>query len=167
VRAAVLAVSLACLAGAASAQGIEGKVGRFYEGDGWTLYRLGLSRPLVGPLGTTIHGDYMERVGSAEGAFAGRDLLQHPPHALGLVLSHQRDMSEATRACRHMNHPRAGAARGAALGASRRSGPSPDLGLQRRAAPLAAPALRVAPRKGCTRCCEALMWGLPHRRLRA
>jgi cell wall-associated NlpC family hydrolase len=71
VRTAVLAVSLACLAGAASAQGIEGKVGRFYEGDGWTLYRLGLSRPLVGPLGTTIHGDYMERVGSTEGAFAG------------------------------------------------------------------------------------------------
>jgi cell wall-associated NlpC family hydrolase len=74
VKAAVLAVSLVCLAGPASAQGIEAKVGRFYEDDGWTLYRLGVNRPLAGPLGTTIHGDYMERVGRADGAFAGLGL---------------------------------------------------------------------------------------------
>ena len=70
-RAAALTLLLACAAASAAAQGIEGKVGRFYEGDGWTLYRLGMSRPLMGPLGTTLHGDYMRRVGGAEGAFAG------------------------------------------------------------------------------------------------
>ncbi len=32
------------------AQGIDGQVGRFYESEGWTVYRLGMSRPLVGPL---------------------------------------------------------------------------------------------------------------------
>jgi NlpC/P60 family len=69
--AAALTVSLACVAGAASAQGVDGRVGRFYQEGGWTLYRLGLSRPLAGPLGTSIHGDYMERVGSGDGKFAG------------------------------------------------------------------------------------------------
>jgi murein DD-endopeptidase len=68
---AALAVSIACLAGTASAQGIDAKVGRFYQEDGWTLYRLGISRPLSGPLGTSFHGDYMERVGGADGRFAG------------------------------------------------------------------------------------------------
>jgi hypothetical protein len=57
--------------GVASAQGIEGQVGRFYEGDGWTLYRVGMNHPLAGPLGTTVHGDYIRRVGGADGAFAG------------------------------------------------------------------------------------------------
>ncbi len=74
-----LALVLTCLAAPASAtltaplaaQGIEGKVGRFYDDDGWTVYRLGLRRPLVGPIGTTFHGDYLERVGEGEGAFAG------------------------------------------------------------------------------------------------
>lgn len=69
--AAALTVSLACLAGTASAQGIDGRIGRFYQEDGWTLYRLGVSRPLAGPLGTSFHGDYMERVGNADGKFAG------------------------------------------------------------------------------------------------
>ena len=70
-RVLLLGVLAAGAAGTAHAQGIEGQVGRFYEGDGWTLYRVGMSRPLVGPLGTTVHGDYMRRVGGAEGAFAG------------------------------------------------------------------------------------------------
>jgi cell wall-associated NlpC family hydrolase len=71
-RAAVaLAASVACVAGTASAQGIDGKVGRFYQEEGWTLYRLGISRPLAGPLGTSFHGDYMERVGGGAGKFAG------------------------------------------------------------------------------------------------
>ena len=33
------------------AQGLEGQVGRFYDDGGWDFYRLGLSRPLTGPLG--------------------------------------------------------------------------------------------------------------------
>jgi cell wall-associated NlpC family hydrolase len=69
------AVLLACLAASAgaplAAQGIEGKIGRFYDDQGWTVYRLGMRRPLVGPIGTTVHGDYLERVGDGEGAFAG------------------------------------------------------------------------------------------------
>ncbi len=69
--AAFAALSLACVAPAATAQGIEGRVGRFYEGDGWTVYRLGLQRPLAGPLATTVHGDYLRRVAGADGAFAG------------------------------------------------------------------------------------------------
>jgi cell wall-associated NlpC family hydrolase len=72
VRAATLALLLLPTAfGAVAAQGIEAKIGRFYEDDGWTLYRLGMNRPLVGPVGTTLHGDYMQRAGGAEGAFAG------------------------------------------------------------------------------------------------
>lgn len=71
-RAAALALLLlAAAAEAVAAQGIEGKIGRFYQEDGWTLYRLGMSRPLIGPVGTTLHGDYMQRAGGAEGAFAG------------------------------------------------------------------------------------------------
>jgi hypothetical protein len=53
---------------------VQAKVGRFYEGEGWTVYRLGVDRPLIGPLSTTLHGDYMRRVGDAEGAFAGAGL---------------------------------------------------------------------------------------------
>jgi len=69
--AATIAISLSCLAGAASAQGIDGRIGRFYQEGCWTLYRLGMSRPLLGPLGTSFHGDYLERVGTGDGKFAG------------------------------------------------------------------------------------------------
>jgi cell wall-associated NlpC family hydrolase len=57
--------------GVATAQGIEGQVGRFYQEDGWTMYRLGLSRPLAGPFSTTMHGDYWRRVRDAGGALGG------------------------------------------------------------------------------------------------
>ncbi|MBA3495980.1 MAG: C40 family peptidase [Gemmatimonadales bacterium] len=70
---AAAACALAFTAGA-SAQGIDGRIGRFYEDDGWTVYRLGVSRPLTGPLATTLHGDYLRRAGEAEGAFAGLGL---------------------------------------------------------------------------------------------
>jgi cell wall-associated NlpC family hydrolase len=56
---------------AAMGQGIEGQVGRFYQEDGWTMYRLGLSRPLAGPFSTTVHGDYWRRVRAAGGALGG------------------------------------------------------------------------------------------------
>jgi len=52
-------------------QGFEGRVGRFYQDEGWTLYRLGLSRPLAGPIGTTFHGDYFRRVRDEGGALGG------------------------------------------------------------------------------------------------
>ena len=71
-RALAAALGLVLGAGsAAHAQGVQAKIGRLYEGEGWTLYRLGIDRPLIGPLSTTVHGDYMRRVGDAEGAFAG------------------------------------------------------------------------------------------------
>lgn len=72
---AAMVLLLACAGGPLvaplAAQGLEGKVGRFYDDEGWTVYRLGLRRPLVGPIGTTLHGDYLERVGDGEGGFAG------------------------------------------------------------------------------------------------
>jgi cell wall-associated NlpC family hydrolase len=52
-------------------QGFEGRVGRFYQEDGWTVYRLGLSRPLAGPIGTSFHGDYFRRVRDEGGALGG------------------------------------------------------------------------------------------------
>ena len=70
-RTAALSLLLACVAANVRAQGVEGKIGRFYDEGGWTVYRVGMSRPLLGPLGTTLHGDYMHRAGEAEGAFAG------------------------------------------------------------------------------------------------
>lgn len=71
----VLGGSLAVLLGLPCAglaqQGFEGRVGRFYQDEGWTVYRLGLSRPLAGPIGTTFHGDYFRRVRDEDGALGG------------------------------------------------------------------------------------------------
>lgn len=57
----------------ASAQGIEGRVGRFYDDVGWDLYRLGFSRPLAGPIAVAYSGSYMARA-EGEGGFAGLGL---------------------------------------------------------------------------------------------
>lgn len=59
------------LAGQARAQALEGAVGQFYEGTGWTLYRVGLSRPLAGPFGLSYQGSYLTREDDGDGAFAG------------------------------------------------------------------------------------------------
>jgi len=67
-------LALAGLVDTGMAQGINASVGRFYEDEGWTVYRLGVDRPLTGPLSTSLHGDYLRRVGGAEGAFAGLGL---------------------------------------------------------------------------------------------
>jgi cell wall-associated NlpC family hydrolase len=65
-------IALLALGSRAEAQqGVEGRVGRFYEDDGWTVYRLGVTRPLAGPIGTTFHGDYFRRVRDAGGALGG------------------------------------------------------------------------------------------------
>lgn len=58
-------------ASSAAAQGIEGQVGRFYEDGGWDLYRLGVSRPIMGRLGLGLHGNYLRRSDGADGGFAG------------------------------------------------------------------------------------------------
>ncbi|HUR94337.1 MAG TPA: C40 family peptidase [Gemmatimonadales bacterium] len=70
-RAAALTLIWLACARPAAAQGLEGGIGRFYDDDGWTVYRVGLARPLTGPFATTLHGDYMRRVGGTDGAFAG------------------------------------------------------------------------------------------------
>ena len=54
----------------AAAQGIEGRVGRFYDDGGWNVYRLGIGRPLLGPLALGYSGSYFQRSGG-DGAFAG------------------------------------------------------------------------------------------------
>jgi hypothetical protein len=58
-------------AAAAAQQALEGQVGRFYEDGGWTLYRLGVRRPLGGPLGLAAGASYLEREDDRDGAFAG------------------------------------------------------------------------------------------------
>jgi cell wall-associated NlpC family hydrolase len=66
-----LAVLLGLPCAGHAQQGFEGRVGRFYQEEGWTVYRLGLSRPLAGPIGTTFHGDYFRRVRDEGGALGG------------------------------------------------------------------------------------------------
>ena len=74
-RALALVAILSTVVGTiAEAQGFVGQIGRFYDDGGWTLYRVGLSRPLIGPTSLSYHGDYMTRVGDDEGAFAGMGL---------------------------------------------------------------------------------------------
>lgn len=54
----------------ALAQGIEGRIGRFYDDGGWNIYRLGFSRPLTGSLALGYSGSYLRRA-DGDGAFAG------------------------------------------------------------------------------------------------
>jgi hypothetical protein len=60
-------------AGSAMAQGIEGRIGRFYDDGNWDLYRVGLSRPLLGPVALNYTGSYLARA-EGEGGFAGLGL---------------------------------------------------------------------------------------------
>jgi cell wall-associated NlpC family hydrolase len=69
-----LAIALAAALTSAprlSAQAFEGQVGHFFESDGWTTYRLGLSRPVGSVFGLALHGDYLGRTDGADGGFAG------------------------------------------------------------------------------------------------
>jgi hypothetical protein len=58
----------------ASAQGLEGQVGRFYDDEGWDIYRLGISRALTGPLGLGVQANYLQRAQGGDGALAGLSL---------------------------------------------------------------------------------------------
>lgn len=71
VPAALLAVSLALPAGLEAQHALEGQVGRFYDDAGWTVYRLGLRRPLGGPVALAVHGSYLARADDGDGGFAG------------------------------------------------------------------------------------------------
>jgi hypothetical protein len=68
---AVLGVASALGASPVDGQGIDGQIGRFYEGGGWDVYRLGVSRPIAGIFGLGLHGDYLRRSDGGDGGFAG------------------------------------------------------------------------------------------------
>ena len=74
-RCALAPLFLATLCAApASAQGLEGQVGRFYDDEGWDIYRLGMSRALTGPLGLGLQANYLQRAQGGDGALAGLSL---------------------------------------------------------------------------------------------
>ena len=66
-----LAVILMSSAGHVQAQAFEGQVGHFFQDDGWTIYRMGLSRPVGSVFGLAAHGDYLGRTGGGDGGFVG------------------------------------------------------------------------------------------------
>ena len=71
----------------AGAQTVEARIGRFFDSGGWTTYRLGLSRPLVGILGVQFHGDLLRAVGGSGGmAGVGTDLTAFRKGAEGPYL---------------------------------------------------------------------------------
>jgi hypothetical protein len=61
----VLAATVPCFfpIADARAQDAEASVGRFFDSTGWTLYRLGFSRPLGSGFGVQLHGDVLRRAG--------------------------------------------------------------------------------------------------------
>jgi hypothetical protein len=58
-------------AGRAAAQTIDARMGRFFNSTGWTAYRLGVTRPLIGLLGAQLHGDVLHRYGGNPGGLVG------------------------------------------------------------------------------------------------
>jgi hypothetical protein len=63
------------LPGALEAQEVEARIGRFFDGDGWTAYRLGVTRPLGGAVRYQVHADVMRDLdGSGSLAGPGLDL---------------------------------------------------------------------------------------------
>jgi cell wall-associated NlpC family hydrolase len=68
---AAVLVTLMSIAARVEAQAFEGQVGHFFEGDGWTVYRLGLSRPVGSVFGIAGHADYLGRTGGGPGGLAG------------------------------------------------------------------------------------------------
>lgn len=54
----------------ADGQGVEGQVGRFFEGPEWTVFRLSVPVPLGHSLGLGLNGTYLDRI-EGEGTFGG------------------------------------------------------------------------------------------------
>jgi len=53
------------------AQGIEARIGRFFDSTHWTTYRVGLSQSLTPALAVQLHGDVLRPVEGSAGGFAG------------------------------------------------------------------------------------------------
>ncbi len=54
----------------ASGQGVEGQIGRFFEGPEWTVFRLTVARPLGHSLGLGFNGTYLDQI-EAAGTYGG------------------------------------------------------------------------------------------------
>ena len=50
---------------------MEGKIGRFYDDEGWTVYRLGFRRPARRAYRRRVQRGLLRRAAEGEGAFAG------------------------------------------------------------------------------------------------
>jgi cell wall-associated NlpC family hydrolase len=57
--------------GGAAAQTIDARMGRFFNSSDWTIYRLGITRPLTGILGAQLHADVLHQYGGSPGGLAG------------------------------------------------------------------------------------------------
>ncbi|MBA3658051.1 MAG: C40 family peptidase [Gemmatimonadales bacterium] len=53
------------------AQGFEAQAGRFYNSGGWNSYRIGFGTSLARSIAGHLHGTYLDRATSADGAFVG------------------------------------------------------------------------------------------------
>ena len=72
----VLVAAVLCAsfpARALQAQEVEARIGRFYDDDGWTAYRLGVTRPLGGIVRYQVHADVLRDLGGS-GSLAGPGL---------------------------------------------------------------------------------------------
>jgi cell wall-associated NlpC family hydrolase len=87
-----LAAGCALVGGAPvlSAQGLHAEVGRLWEADGWTTFRLGLDRTIVEPIGVALYGTHLRDEGPVGRRYwgAGADLVllrgrQSGPYAVG------------------------------------------------------------------------------------
>jgi cell wall-associated NlpC family hydrolase len=70
-RLGTIGLVLWCQAARLEGQGIEARIGRFFDSTHWTTYRVGLSQPLTGSLAVQLHGDVLRPVGGSAGGFAG------------------------------------------------------------------------------------------------
>lgn len=65
-RFAAAALPLLLLAAPASAQGLTAELGRFFDGDGWTAYRVAYNQPLLGPVGLQLNGSVLKGPGGLQ-----------------------------------------------------------------------------------------------------
>lgn len=78
--------------GAARAQGAAVEVGRYFEGDDWTVFRAGLEQPILGPISAAMYGTHLRGAGDLGERLwgAGLDLAffredHQGPYAIGGV----------------------------------------------------------------------------------
>jgi cell wall-associated NlpC family hydrolase len=65
-----LVILLSAVGSSAQGQGVEGQVGRFFEGPEWTVFRVTVARPLGHSLGLGFNGTYLDQSQGA-GTYGG------------------------------------------------------------------------------------------------